>query len=236
VGVQHFYLYNNLSTDHFESVLRPYIESGEVELFDWANSYPEGKEGLWIKVQTDAINDAILRSKEKTKWLAIIDIDEFLVPIRYNTITDLLNAYERIVPKLSQVMLHWVMFGTSNVFQIPADRLLIESMTKNGGRKHDSLYKSIVKPKDATECGNTHYAGLMPKRKEVHVLFEHGQINHYWTRDELYLFDEKIPRREKIGYDAETILQWAEDYNRDNYEAFAPIIRFFETIRQRVGL
>src|SRR4051812_43400023 len=35
VGVEHFYLYNNLSTDNYLEILQPYIAEGIVELFDW---------------------------------------------------------------------------------------------------------------------------------------------------------------------------------------------------------
>ena len=35
VGVEHFYLFNNCSTDDYLAILQPYIESGEVDLFQW---------------------------------------------------------------------------------------------------------------------------------------------------------------------------------------------------------
>ncbi len=35
IGVEHFYLYNHLSADHYYEVLRPYIQEGIVELKDW---------------------------------------------------------------------------------------------------------------------------------------------------------------------------------------------------------
>ena len=34
-GVQHFYLYNNNSTDNYLQILLPYIKSGTVELMNW---------------------------------------------------------------------------------------------------------------------------------------------------------------------------------------------------------
>ena len=35
VGVEHFYLYNNNSTDHFREVLQPYVDNGTVTLTEW---------------------------------------------------------------------------------------------------------------------------------------------------------------------------------------------------------
>jgi hypothetical protein len=35
VGFEHFYLYNNFSTDDFKAVLEPFIQEGLVTLVDW---------------------------------------------------------------------------------------------------------------------------------------------------------------------------------------------------------
>lgn len=236
VGVEHFLLYNNLSTDDFMSVLKPYLDSGEVELFDWPYAHQEDKEGFWVKIQTDALKDAIERSKESVKWLAIIDTDEFLVPIKHSTITDLLLTYEKIIPKLSQVSIKWVMFGTSDVLKVPDDKLMIEVLTKNAGREEEGLYKSIVKPKDVIECGNTHYCDLVKKRWSENISYAYAQINHYWTRDEFYLNQVKVPRREKIGYKEEIVLSWSESYNVRNEETALPIRRFISALRMKMGM
>ena len=41
LGVEHFYLYNNESTDDFETVIMPFIEKGLVELYDWDSENPD---------------------------------------------------------------------------------------------------------------------------------------------------------------------------------------------------
>ena len=35
MGVEHFFLYNNMSHDNYYHVLEEYIKKGEVELFEW---------------------------------------------------------------------------------------------------------------------------------------------------------------------------------------------------------
>ncbi len=35
VGFEHFYLYNNNSTDDYLSALRPYRDEGSVTLYEW---------------------------------------------------------------------------------------------------------------------------------------------------------------------------------------------------------
>ena len=41
VGVEHFYMYNNFSSDNYMDVLSPYIERGDVTLIDWP--VPQGQ-------------------------------------------------------------------------------------------------------------------------------------------------------------------------------------------------
>ncbi|MDR0319707.1 MAG: glycosyltransferase family 92 protein [Rickettsiales bacterium] len=70
MGVEKFYIYDNESTDDTKEILAPYIKSGLVEYTWWPG----------IKQQTKAYKDAIAKYKFDTQWLAIIDLDEFLVP------------------------------------------------------------------------------------------------------------------------------------------------------------
>ena len=35
-GAEHFYLYNNDSSDDYEKILAPYVEAGLVTLIDWS--------------------------------------------------------------------------------------------------------------------------------------------------------------------------------------------------------
>src|SRR5687768_12283024 len=75
LGVEHFYLYNNFSEDNFKEILEPYIKKGEVELTEW--NFTSSNQVEWTKVQCDAYNHAIKKAKNKSKWLALIDLDEF---------------------------------------------------------------------------------------------------------------------------------------------------------------
>ena len=69
LGITRFYIYDNESTDGLKRVLNKYICNGEVIY----KSYP-GK-----TMQCFAYNDVINQYKYKTKYMAFIDIDEFIV-------------------------------------------------------------------------------------------------------------------------------------------------------------
>ena len=68
IGVAHFYLYNNKSDDGYLSVLKKYILDGEVTIKDLPNEIYQG----------DVYKECVLQHHQDIKWLAIIDIDEFI--------------------------------------------------------------------------------------------------------------------------------------------------------------
>src|ERR1700733_11023438 len=76
VGVQHFYLFNNLSDDNYQDVLAPYVTSGEVDLIEW--NYPSRENKEWKPIQRNAYKKGIQAATGKARWLALIDLDEFI--------------------------------------------------------------------------------------------------------------------------------------------------------------
>ena len=105
-GVDHFILYNNKSVDNWEEVLRPYISRGLVEVVDWSDSGNMQIQGPW---QVKGYQNALYRLKDRTKWMAFIDIDEFIIPMGEPTI---LKTLERHYSQASGVYICWRNFGT----------------------------------------------------------------------------------------------------------------------------
>ena len=81
IGVDHFFLYDNGSTDDLHEVLRPFADHGIVTTV----YFP--MRGL----QRDANNHVVRFFGSTTEWLAYVDIDEFLVPERDERIGDILD-------------------------------------------------------------------------------------------------------------------------------------------------
>lgn len=138
VGVQHFYIYDNDSTDGVRDVLRPYISAGIVDYIPWPG----------VGMQNPMCTDAIERSRAETRWLAIIDIDEFIVPESTKTISEFLAAYE----DKPSVVLQWVIFG-DNGQDRRGDKLVIERFTAHAPLVEHSQSKSIINPMLADENG-----------------------------------------------------------------------------------
>ena len=100
-GVDKFYVYDNGSKDNTREVLGPYIESGIVDY-----TYFPGN-----RKQIAAYDDCFAKHRYETRWLAMIDMDEFIVPIKDNTIPAFLKKYE----DYPVVEINWLIFGSSGL-------------------------------------------------------------------------------------------------------------------------
>ncbi len=215
VGVQHFYLYNNLSTDHYLDVLQPYIAKGEVDLINFPYSSTNVLE--FNDIQIHAYEDAVQLAKDKTNWMAFIDTDEFLFPIEKTSLVDFLKDYE----EFGGLEVNWQVFGTSSVSKIRKHELLIELLTQKTPEFSPINFniKSIVHPYLVAKCTGAHNFTYIPPYYSVYVnrapsfqihfgpyiLVNTIRINHYWTRDEKFLFDVKCARYKNWHHNLEFV-------------------------------
>lgn len=134
MGVEKFYIYDNESEDNTREVLNPYIESGVVEY----NYFP-GK-----KMQLAAYDDCLERHRFDTRWIAILDLDEYVVPIKDNSIPCFLKRFENA----SVVEINWLVYGSSGARKkMPGgvmERFKCHSLPDHILNRH---VKSIVNPR-----------------------------------------------------------------------------------------
>lgn len=245
VGVEHFWLYNNNSTDNYAEVLAPYIHEGVVELIEWPSDRNDW-DSFCFSVQPRAYTDAVKRARGVSKWLAILDLDEFLFSPIQNNVAKLLN---REFSSCAGVCVNWQLYGTSFIYSIPTNKTTIEMLTLKAETKYprNLLYKSIVQPKYVTECLNPHYCNYVPKVWHVNtrhervdpnnnhaIVVDKLRINHYWARDEMYSETIKIPRYEKFGNGSKESV-W-DEVSRLNKVTDGAILKFVPALRKRLGL
>lgn len=208
LGVGHFVIYDNCSTDDSAAVLERYINHGLVTRIDW----PIGGG------QLAAYNHALRMFGATTTWLAYFDIDEFLVPLLDDDIPSFLARF----PDAADVRVPRVEFGYSGHRSRPAG-LSIDAYTQvaNVLDLDPSLpprVKSIVQP-GAVSAIDIHLAfpadvpalGAPTQTAEASVRGI-AQLNHYYTRS-LEEFEAKrfggsatgrIARR-AVPFDIETL-------------------------------
>ena len=98
VGVDKFYIYDNDSTDATREILEPYVRMGVVEYV-----YFPG-----FKKQLAAYDDCLEKHRTNTRWIAFIDLDEFIVPIKDKSIPEFLSRFE----SFPAVEINWLIYGS----------------------------------------------------------------------------------------------------------------------------
>lgn len=238
VGVDHFYLFNNLSTDNYKCVLQPYINAGIVELFEWPHQ--SDTVAQWNDIQCRAYKKGLDLTRGISHWLAIIDSDEFIVPVIENSLLEILSEFTNY----GGLGVNWQMYGTSGVSEIPSDRLLIDMLLMKAPADYgENIHiKSIVQPNRVESCHSPHYVkykeGFFAVNENAQkcrgpfnrsISISKIRINHYWVRDEEFLYQVKIPRNTKWwGNTVESILNRV---NRMNLEYDPIMLRFVDQLQ-----
>jgi len=149
IGVTRFYLYDNESTDNTKDIIAPYISDGTV-IYSEIPGKPDFQGSIYYKTAK--------KYQNKTRWLAAIDLDEFLVPICKTTINDVLQDIRSTIMKnkiFVGLAVHWVIYGYSGHFEKP-EGLVIENYTKSAGVS--DFIKSIINPRTIISFSSSHYA------------------------------------------------------------------------------
>jgi len=236
-GVEHFYLFDHLSIDNPLAVLQPYINKGVVTYTYFSEELASPHSATFAKMG----NQALALALGKTRWLAIIDSDEFLVPAEGVALVDFLRRHQRH----PAIVVNWQMFGTAGVEQIPADKLLLEVLTQRAPRDYgqNKHVKTILQPALTTDV-DIHHANypagtyaVNTDRQPVVGAFsmpihtDRLRLHHYFMRDRNFVREVKIPRRAKFGHDASEIWHWDEDMNQ---EKDTTMLKYVAVLRPRV--
>ena len=195
LGVERFYLFNNRSTDDHLEVLRPYMDDGSVVWRDWP-MFPG---------QLKAFDTCIEEHRHDSRWIAFIDLDEFLFSPTGRLLPDVMSDFEGC----AGIAVNMINYGTSG-HETPPAGLAIENYTRrirlDGPR--NTLIKSIVNPERTRRVGRTpHYFFYTDRQKAVDENFQMARghatekvsaallrINHYFTRSQQER-NQKIARR-----------------------------------------
>jgi hypothetical protein len=236
IGFEHFYLFDNLSEDEPRKVLDPYISQGIATLVSWPIDHDNVHD--WTEVQCLAYERALHWARGKAKWLAILDVDEFLFPVE-GSLLNVLSEYE----DFGGVGVNWQLYGTSNVAKVPEERLMIEMLNFKVPTEQVTNHhiKSIVRPERVELCDNAHAMTYKPGFSQVNtakipfegclsptVEIDRLRINHYTLRDEHFLTTRKIPRIQKWW--KETPEMWRQKYAGMNVIEDKSIHRFIASI------
>lgn len=193
LGVEKFYVYDNESTDNTKEVLAPYIESGLVDYIFLPGT----------RQQLLAYDDCFERYRLDARWIAVIDLDEFIVPIKDKTIPDFLKRFE----EFPVVEINYLIYGSSGALKKEPGTVM-ERFKKHACPNHhlNRDIKSIVDPRRIFSFTGCHEAARisgksvdshgMPIKKnfrEREPQHDIIRINHYVVKS----YEEFLEKRSR---------------------------------------
>ena len=229
VGFSKFYFYDNESEDNTVDILKPYIDSGLVEY-----TLIKGKGR-----QLDAYNDAIAKHKNECRWMAFLDMDEYLMPTKpfekvYNVVSELIRKEGK---GAAGIGVNWCIYGSAHLEKKPKG-LIMENFIyrgKSGTETHWGNYhiKTICNPRFVKNYISPHYPIYKLGGYNINdsdgkrlwgwfchdVKWQNLRINHYYCKSrEQYI--QKISRGlgDRVGeYDMKQFNDY--DLNDDKDES-----------------
>lgn len=238
-GVEHFYLYNNDSSDDYKEVLAPYVKENLVTLTDIPGRlmmYP-------------AYDDALDKYRFECRYMAFIDIDEFIFPKTGQSIVELVDEILSDKPHAAGLAINWQCFGSNGLEEADYSKGVLERFTRRApsdwGSNNENgnvLKKTISNPRLIRYAINPHYAIYFDGKFAVNSNGEYIEpwygnmpplsdkivINHYCTKSKEEYVNRKIPKG-SCCMDADYSMEWFEAY--DHNEVFDDEILSYRAAR-----
>lgn len=254
MGAGRFYFYDNGSADDTPQVLEPYIREGTV-VYRRLDGF---------RAQEFAYNDAICRYRLEARWMAFIGLDEFLVPLVHDSVTEFLREFEHRHCSASDyrrfpaIAVNWVVFDSNGHEERPtAHGGLVTANYTRVRRDHDQTaangndhnVKCIVNPRQVLRWASAHnciYVGNYPAVTEtlepvmdtlsrVHSA-QMIRINHYHCKSRAEYTAKMLRKHRFMGrYNAAVFNEEKVNFSGET-EQDTVIFRFLPALRQALGL
>jgi hypothetical protein len=245
VGVQHFYIYDNESTDGLERKLQKYIEDGIVTYIYWQGKYQ----------QMPVYNHAVSHFQYDTKWLAIIDGDEYIVPVEEGTLVpQILDGIAtkyltlpRGVYSVGGVGVQWRVYGTCGHKEKCPGLLFENYRYRAADDRHCNLFiKTICNPRLVTNITGPHFVQYIPDYFTVSencslipasVFYDASckklRLNHYKSKSEAEFLEKN--RRGWPDRDLQLEANALHEASVECSEVYDPIMnRYIDELKRRL--
>lgn len=198
LGTERFIIYDNESNDNIMDILGPYIDSGIVEYHFISGA---GR-------QIDAYNKCLNLARGKIRWLAFIDIDEFIFPVLGESIPQMLQSYD----KYPALAMHWMIYGDSH-HKTKTNGLVIERFTMHANTNFikNQHVKVIVHPHQTYHM-NIHNGIFINGKHAVNencrvachainpkITMSRVRVNHYYGKSYTEYLDKRARGSNAIG-------------------------------------
>ena len=201
-GVDHFYLYDNDSTDNQAEVVAPYVAAGLVDYIP-----APGK-----VMQMPVYNDAVKQFKFLCRYMAFIDGDEFIYPKTDNR--GVIEVVDEILSKdknAAGLAIHFHFFGSNGYKKADYSRSVLERFTRRAPNDWETnkYVKTIADPRKIKFFNDPHAMNYFEAFHSVDenlkialnsiplpIVAEKIVVNHYYVKSQ----EEYLENKRKRGW------------------------------------
>ncbi|CAG9824682.1 unnamed protein product [Phaedon cochleariae] len=190
MGVDHFTFYDHTTGPQVACLLRDYVSRGVATVLPWRLDMASQKdirtEGLFA-----ALNDCLYRSMYKYSHVALIDLDEYVVPKYNHTLPQLIDYLSRRMNTRTTgsfsfqnafFYLQWSDDAAVAAFDDPvAANLVTLRKTRRRSKLHPHKQRSkyICRPEVTVEAGNHFVWEFVPGHGTLNVPADAAILHHY---------------------------------------------------------
>jgi hypothetical protein len=193
-GAEHFYLINDNSSDNFMEIIQEYIDNGIVTLFNDNEPYYLGR-------QRNLYNKHILPRIKETKWLLMVDMDEYV----WSKMDVNLSNVLKICENLAQIQIRQTLFGSNG--HITQPKFLVKSFTKKENENpSEGKVKYFINNSYEFSSLNIHHANFVDETlttdysKFMIIDRNYFKMNHYCCQSIDFWNEVKCTRGDGDNY------------------------------------
>lgn len=233
-GVDHFFIYDNGSTDNYEDVIQPYVEKGlltDIKISNWSMGLP-------------AYNTAVRDFKFSCRYMAFIDQDEFIFPQNNRSIIEVADDFFSANSNVAALGVNWIMFGSNGQDKADYSRGVLDRFTSRAETVNKHV-KTIANPRKINFFYNPHFAKYFEGNFSVN---EQGKkfegpfnetptadkicINHYYTKSREE-YEKKIQEGRQVSYERD--METFKKYERNNAIFDDGILKYRDERRKAIA-
>lgn len=191
LGASHVTLYNDTVGAETGCALKYYEAKGLVTVLPWHHLDMISQREIRTEGLFAALNDCLYRSMYKYQYVALVDLDEFIIPRHNDTIIDLIRWMSSRINTKSHgaysfqnafFYLQWADDPFTMISRTPIEaRLITLRKTRRKAKLHPHKQRSkyVCKPQDVVEAGNHFVWEFIPGHGTLNVPSDAAILHHY---------------------------------------------------------
>ena len=227
-GVDHFYLYDNDSIDNYNKIIAPYVAAGLVTSKNFSGG----------SAQFAAYLDAVLNYRFECRYMAFVDLDEFIYPKSARSVVEVIDEILSGTAAAG-VAINWQLFGSNGEERANYRRGVLERFTRRAPvdwvvpiPKRDipggnAQIKTVANPRKVAFFTSAHFpiyfegnysinevGGFVPNYCNEPITANKIALNHYNTksREEFFIKLNKGRADKATNY---FTADWFDMYDRN---------------------